>query len=445
MRFCMMFVEGSGLPDESVMNIPATQIGTPIWGNGPLGPMLGGFTTSNYIDFTPTITLGVFPFWIAAQVVNSDSTTVGNALGISDPATTNTFAVLQFNGASNRIVYSLRDDAGTAAATASFVSATVSDGTPHVIMGVSWSASDHRLYWDGVQVGTVATALGTFSPKLISLGVLHRTTIAQPFPGSLTWAAIGSGAIPDPMVMATAIQSGRYPVTSPLGWLVTPKLTSVGTGAAALVALVASGAGTFMAPSSGAAALSALVAAGTGSFTATSSGATSLSSLVTAGTGTFKATGTGAAALSSLVATGTGTFKATGTGAAALSALVAAGFGGSGVFGVGAAALSSLVATGTGTFKATGTGAAALVTLVAAGAGTFTAIGLGSAVLASLSAIGAGVSTGGGQLPWIAWPDPFASQAIPSGDPFRSADPFASQAISTTDFAGADAQKAQLL
>jgi hypothetical protein len=201
LRFALPLHEGSGRPqDLSGNGRHGTMVGTAVaWGRGPFGRQLGGFSATSYVTHDAAAgLLGVtYPCWIVSIAANSG---VADAFTVAQASTTsaNQFMGLRYNlgGVAGQVSYSIRDNAGINPVVAATIAAST-DGQPHVLMGWSNTASDHRLAWDGVQVASSTATLGAVTTNNLTLGVLRRTTVTLPFAGSLIGVAGGNGAIPD--------------------------------------------------------------------------------------------------------------------------------------------------------------------------------------------------------------------------------------------------------
>lgn len=196
-------LEGAGAGTDDSFGVSAgTFIGSGVaWTPTVLGPGVNGFGTATYIKVNPSVQLvgNKFPFWMATIATNTVAgTTGGTTLSQGHSTGTNGIVRLLYNnGVANRLAYALLDDTG-AGPTLNATIAAASDGLPHVLMGVSWSASSHSLYWDGVQQATSTTSIGTLTSDLLTIGLHRRSSNLQPFGGTILGCAIGVGRVPDP-------------------------------------------------------------------------------------------------------------------------------------------------------------------------------------------------------------------------------------------------------
>ncbi len=197
---------------DSAQRKDGSFVGSPTWGRGLYGPQLGGFTASNYVAIDPPNLAISYPFWQASLATNTSTTVGGYINSFGSSSSGNPIAALVYNlNSANTLGYFIRDNAGASPIVSMFSFTTQNDGNWHVAMGVSFSESDHRLYWDGVQLASSATAVGAITVNQLSLGVLRRTGVASPFNGSLGWYGWGLGQVPDPARLYRRLITGSFP------------------------------------------------------------------------------------------------------------------------------------------------------------------------------------------------------------------------------------------
>ncbi len=211
--------EGSGTTyhdyePTSAINGSAAGSG-PTWATGSFGPETNTYTTSNYIAINPAaqqLATGTYPFWIAAMF-KSSSTSDGLAIAQGSTTDNDPIVGLRINAVSvaKDTQYFLRDDAGGTPIGPTASNITTNDGVYHTFLGVSWAANNHRLYFDGVEVGTAGTvSLGTTTDNKLVIGCLLRAAASLNFPGTVVSCAIGSGAAPDPGDQSDDWLSGAF-------------------------------------------------------------------------------------------------------------------------------------------------------------------------------------------------------------------------------------------
>lgn len=221
-RFFAAFGQfGESRPRNYVTSVAGTVVGSPTWIYGPYGPQLDGFSTSNYLTFDAMpqfLNVGTFPFWIACLFVNtgvSDAFLVGST---SLSSATPTVAVrINSNNNVGQVRYEATGDAvPQGLALSSVGAATCNDGLPHVMLGISYSASNHVLYFDGVSLATSAATITTGTTTAFTVGMKRTTTNSSPLSsGSVIVAAAGSNASPDPVALTNDWLTGRFSAVRP--------------------------------------------------------------------------------------------------------------------------------------------------------------------------------------------------------------------------------------
>jgi hypothetical protein len=137
---------------------------------------LSAFTVSTWFKTTTTANSDMFS--------NGSSASLGPYIRI----TINRFA------ATGRVTFELRDDAG--ASPIAISTNAYNDGNWHHAVAVRNTNTDHKLYIDGVQVGSdVATTIGATTVDRQCIGVLCRTSNSAYFTGSIDEVRVYSRAL----------------------------------------------------------------------------------------------------------------------------------------------------------------------------------------------------------------------------------------------------------
>lgn len=199
---CWLLNEGGGttLGDASDNHNTATFVGAPAWQSGPWGSQLGSFSTTKYVkaDALATGFGRTYPFWIA--VVASNTVTTGNlwALSAGASVSSNTAIGFSYNFPSTGKISYYLEIAGVGPTSGASATVPCNDGLPHFVCGVSYSSTDHRLLFDGVQVGSSTTSLAAVTTiNQFSLGLFRTSSLSAAFGGSLIWGGLGWAAVPD--------------------------------------------------------------------------------------------------------------------------------------------------------------------------------------------------------------------------------------------------------
>ncbi len=188
---------GTLCDDFSGNNNAGTFTGAPAWQAGPWGSQLGGFTTSDYVVLDPTSQVfgGTYPCWMASLAV-CNSTSTGYT--IFTGGSTRGFGGIQYSNTS--ITYFLFDD-GSENVDINVGSSIPTDNLPHLVAGVSYGSNNNRFYVDGIEIGTdLVSNPSTCTFTQLTLGIQrssHYGANANAFPGSLIWAGLGNGAVPN--------------------------------------------------------------------------------------------------------------------------------------------------------------------------------------------------------------------------------------------------------
>jgi hypothetical protein len=208
--------EGLYAPRDLVSRAyPTTILGAPAWTGTRFGPAATTFGTSAYWEWTPATQIleNVYPCWVAALYTNT-GTTQQALISQSNAGVSAQFAELVLNsgGTSGLIGYFVENNATTtASAITSGPDGRATDGLPHVLMGVAYSTSSRKAFIDGVQAASTAGTAATFTFNNLTMGVVHRSTVANPATtANIIWGAMGSGAVPDPMALARDLLTGRF-------------------------------------------------------------------------------------------------------------------------------------------------------------------------------------------------------------------------------------------
>jgi hypothetical protein len=214
-KLFLPLAEGPRPIQDAVRGTIGTLAGTLAWGSGRYGPQLAGFTTSNYAYLSPPaqILASTYPCWAAVLVdappgvggwpfcqgvIGTGSHSVG--IGWNDPAT-------------GSLSYRL-NAIGNSVTTATGL--PLNDGRPHVVAAWSNSATDHHLWFDGVEVATGTTDPGgTLSTPAVLIGVESFNPTRNPFGGAVIALALGNGSLPDFGPLAYDWLSGNVSAVRP--------------------------------------------------------------------------------------------------------------------------------------------------------------------------------------------------------------------------------------
>ena len=200
--------EEGGPPYEWCSGRPSSQTGSPTWVQGDYGPALGGFTGSDFYS-VPTSSSG-YPQWHAVMIRNTSLTNAnGYPISTSNNATPLSYSGVRITDVNGTASWNIRDDASTVVVVSQSGLPTA-DGSAHVVMGVSYSASDHRLYFDGAEVSTSSSPVVGQTLANATLGCLQRITPSINYSGNVICGAIGAGSIPDPRLTADNWLSGAF-------------------------------------------------------------------------------------------------------------------------------------------------------------------------------------------------------------------------------------------
>jgi len=207
--FVLPINEFGGAP-VNVAGIQAGVVtGSPTWSNGPYGPQVGGFSTSDYFDYPTTLPTG--PRWIAVMFTNTSTALTYPIAYCNSGQTKNVLGLaLNYGGTAGTAGMVITDNSG---ATYNWVGSGLpcNDGNPHVLMGWTTSGLQYSCAFDGVVVSSRAGGSVTINPNQITLGALHGSTVSSPLSGgSLIFAAAGTGAIPDYQTLYQDWMSGRF-------------------------------------------------------------------------------------------------------------------------------------------------------------------------------------------------------------------------------------------
>ncbi len=189
--------DGSGTTatDASVNANNGTLTNGPTWSTGQIGGGAVFDGTDDYVSISNPPVVG-WPLTMSVWFKTTDATasyrSMAALLGV------NSFAILQFDlsscGGPGKVKYIIRDNGGSVLAQ-KCSSTDLNDGMWHHAVGVSSSASDHRLYIDGALQGSDATALGATTFTSMRIGT--KVSGDQHFPGSLDDVRVYSRALSD--------------------------------------------------------------------------------------------------------------------------------------------------------------------------------------------------------------------------------------------------------
>jgi hypothetical protein len=219
-RLYLPMTEGTGrnVRDVSGRSKDGAFAGTLAWQSGYYGPQIGGFSATSFLTLDPPQQIlhnGVFPWWAEIMVINS-TVTAGTVFSQGSSATnTPQIAVTYNSGAvAGRLQVFVLDDAGVGPNVAAN-GLPLNDGLPHVVRLSMLASNAFRLYFDGVQVGSSVTNVGTMTHNRLTIGANRRVSVSAPFTGSAITIAAGNSAMPDPQDLATDWLSGRFPAVRP--------------------------------------------------------------------------------------------------------------------------------------------------------------------------------------------------------------------------------------
>jgi len=138
------------------------------------------------IQFNSTTMPSAYPFSLSAWIKTTTLTggDFRTVAAFGNTSNNHQFAILGVDKNTSRARWTVRSGSSGLNALAIGGSA-VNDGTPHFLVGVSASASDHRIYLDGVLIGTSTTSLTTPSYNTFNVGALQRSSTIQFFDGNI--------------------------------------------------------------------------------------------------------------------------------------------------------------------------------------------------------------------------------------------------------------------
>ena len=200
-------------PTDLTGNYTPSLTGTVTRTSGTIGYYASGFSTSNY--FTINSLAGDFDGetirWAAVLFSNTSTTTDMWVLSFGRSSSNNPFVGIVVNaGTSGTMGYYQRNDAN-AGNNATGASTACNDGNLHVAHVISFSDSLHRLYFDGVLIGSNNNAIGTKTLDRCAVGCLLRGSASNAFAGKIYAVAVGyGGAIPSPTGLYDDWFNGRF-------------------------------------------------------------------------------------------------------------------------------------------------------------------------------------------------------------------------------------------
>ncbi len=213
--FYLPLAEGAGLPRDLCGRAGVSSVGAPSWSAGALGPQLGGFTSSNYLTADGagvTIGTATYPRWCAAMVSGSVASQ-GDILMAANSSSLAYFRLGQ--KASGNVFFDM--NGSTTGFAVEAAGTGIAAGVPHVVMGVSWRPTSHALYWDGRSIATSSTDPGAITVNQFSVGVLRWRGLgpSEAYGATVLAVALGTGAVPDPLALATDWLSGQFAAVRP--------------------------------------------------------------------------------------------------------------------------------------------------------------------------------------------------------------------------------------
>ena len=200
-------------PTDLTGNYTPSLTGTVTRTSDTIGYYASGFSTSNY--FTINSLAGDFDGetvrWAAVLFSNTSTTTDQWVLSFGRSSSNNPFVGIVVNaGTSGTMGYYQRNDAN-AGNNATGAGTACNDGNLHVAHVISFSDSIHRLYFDGVLIGSNNNAIGTKTLDRCAVGCLLRGAASNAFAGKVYAVAVGyGGAIPTPAGLYNDWYNGRF-------------------------------------------------------------------------------------------------------------------------------------------------------------------------------------------------------------------------------------------
>ena len=135
------------------------------------------------IQFNSTTMPSAYPFSLSAWIKTTTLTggDFRTVAAFGNTSSNTSFAILGVDKNTSRARWTIR--AGSTAL--AIGGSAVNDGKPHLLVGVSASASDHRIYVDGVLIATSTSSIGTNTYNTFNVGALQRSSAIQFFDGNI--------------------------------------------------------------------------------------------------------------------------------------------------------------------------------------------------------------------------------------------------------------------
>lgn len=175
--------------DQKRVNILAfgALTASPTWGYRRYGPCL---TFDGLDTCEASITsVATYPFWMAGSFVSDNNSALQSAFGLGTSGAVNGGLVTVFNNSGSLIAQVRAADGGT---TATVTGPTHVAGSLYHCAVISFTASDHRLYVNGLKY-TSTTNVGALTGYVnASIGELKRNIAGTFLTGGVYWAAYGT-------------------------------------------------------------------------------------------------------------------------------------------------------------------------------------------------------------------------------------------------------------
>ena len=174
----------SGAADISGNGNNGTQSGGVLSEFSELGTVASFDGSNDRVLFNSTTMPSSYPFAVSAWIQTSTTTGVDfrTVAAFGNTSSNTSFAILGVDKNTSRARWTIR-----AGSTALAIGGTaVNDGKPHLLVGVSASASDHRIYVDGVLVATSTSSISTNTYNTFNVGALQRSSAIQFFDGNIS-------------------------------------------------------------------------------------------------------------------------------------------------------------------------------------------------------------------------------------------------------------------
>ena len=178
--------EGTGTTADCIVHAghTGTQSGGVSWASTDIGTVASFDGSDDRFSFNSTTMPSAYPFAVSAWIQTSTTTGVDfrTVAAFGNTSSNTSFAILGVDKNTSRARWTIR--AGSTAL--AIGGSAVNDGKPHLLVGVSASASDHRIYVDGVLIATSTSSIGTNTYNTFNVGALQRSSAIQFFDGNIS-------------------------------------------------------------------------------------------------------------------------------------------------------------------------------------------------------------------------------------------------------------------